>query len=46
MSGTKGKCVAIPRKTLQTLQDRYGEINVNKKAEQSAVKTVCRQGEQ
>lgn len=41
MSGIKGKHVAPPRKTLQMLEGRYDETNVNKKAEQSVVKTDC-----
>lgn len=41
MSDIKDKYVAVPRKTLQMLEDRDDETNVNKKAEQSVVKTGC-----
>lgn len=41
MSDTKGKYAVLPRKTLQMLEDRYDETDVNKKAEQPVVKTDC-----
>lgn len=41
MSDIKDKYAVLPRKTLQMLEDRYDETDVNKKAEQPVVKTDC-----